>query len=227
MAECGRRSRGAGDRQDFMDTLLCPKCGAQLKNPGGPVGQDLQCPRCKAVFSGKDGAETKGTSQTEAGERTGICEAPNPANSAVCEAPLSFDATVPILVKPLPKPAISWIGCSLYLGVAFIGLGVTWFIFERSLLVTTKEDRARMDTRSLQTIVMTFYARQNAYPKALEELTELQSDGSPPLMDEKGLIDPWGNPYNYDPNSRHPKTDRPLIYSNGPPGQNKRISNWD
>ena len=45
-------------------------------------------------------------------------------------------------------------------------------------------------------------------------------------MDSKSLIDPWTNPYNYDPNQLDPKNGRPLIWSNGKPGENKPIRNW-
>jgi general secretion pathway protein G len=96
-----------------------------------------------------------------------------------------------------------------------------------TLLAGTKEDRAKMDCKSLQTVVTSYYVKHSVYPQSLRELTERGQDGSPALLDEKGLIDPWGNEYIYDQGQRHPKTDRPLIYTNGPPGQNKKISNWD
>jgi general secretion pathway protein G len=96
-----------------------------------------------------------------------------------------------------------------------------------TLLAGTKEDRAKMDCKSLQTVVTSYYVKHTVYPQSLRELTERQQDGTPAMLEEKGLIDPWGNEYLYDPNQRHPKTDRPLIYTNGPPGQNKKISNWD
>jgi hypothetical protein len=219
--------QGAGDRQDFMDTLLCPNCAAQLKNPGTAVGQDLQCPRCNAVFSGKDEAETHEACHPRAGELTAICDGPILSNSAVRDVTIAFHPTLPAFAKPMPKLGFPWPSCSLLLGMPVLGLVVAGFIVCNSLMVTTKEDRAKMDTKALQTVVTSYYASHEVYPNTLDELTQVQPDGSPALVDAKGLIDPWGNPYIYDPTSRHPKTDRPLIYSNGPPGQNKRISNWD
>lgn len=95
------------------------------------------------------------------------------------------------------------------------------------MLVTSKEDRARLDCKSLQQAVSTYYDRHNTFPKTLVELTGREIPEGMPYLEEKALIDPWGIPYNYDPNSRHQRTGMPLIYSSGPPGQNKRISNWD
>ena len=96
-----------------------------------------------------------------------------------------------------------------------------------TLLAGTKEDRAKMDCKSLQTVVTSYYVKHSIYPQTLRELAERAPDGSPALLDEKGLIDPWGNEYHYDQGQRHQKTDRPKIWSDGPPGQNKPISNWD
>jgi type II secretory pathway pseudopilin PulG len=108
-----------------------------------------------------------------------------------------------------------------------LGLVVAGIVVYSGPVGFTREDRARLDTRSLQSAVRAYYARQKVYPNTLNELTRLQPDGSPPLVEKGGLVDPWGNPYDYDPNARHQKSDMPLIYSNGPPGRQKQISNWD
>jgi general secretion pathway protein G len=96
-----------------------------------------------------------------------------------------------------------------------------------SILSQSKEDRAKLDCKSLQNVVITYFTRHSVYPQTLRELAERQPDGGDSLLEEKGLIDPWGNEYHYDQGQRHPKTGRPKIWSDGTPGLNKPISNWD
>jgi hypothetical protein len=91
----------------------------------------------------------------------------------------------------------------------------------------TKVDRARMDVRMLEQATLFYWSRHNRYPTTLEELTVPQAEGDRTVVEPKALIDPWGNPYFYEPEMRHAGNDFPLIYSNGPPGANKRIRNWD
>jgi hypothetical protein len=88
-------------------------------------------------------------------------------------------------------------------------------------------DHARRDIKSLDLAISTFFTKHGHYPATLRELAEPQPDGSPPILADKTWTDPWGNAYIYDQHARQPMTERPLVYSNGPPGQNKRISNWD
>src|SRR5262249_21314027 len=104
------------------------------------------------------------------------------------------------------------------------GAGV--FVYT-SVLAGSREDRAKLDVKSLESAVTTYYTRKGYYPETLQQLAQRQEDGGAALLTEKALIDPWNQPYVYEPNTKHPTTDRPLIYSNGPPGMNKRISNWD
>jgi hypothetical protein len=87
--------------------------------------------------------------------------------------------------------------------------------------------RATLDLKSLETVVAVYKKRQGQYPKTLDVLTKKQPDGGSALLAEAGLIDPWGQPYVYEAGNRHQKTDLPLIYSKGPPGQNMPIRNWE
>jgi uncharacterized protein (TIGR03000 family) len=89
-----------------------------------------------------------------------------------------------------------------------------------------KIDRAKVDVKILEKAVQAYKVLHNNYPEALEALT--QADGkNPALIEDKALLDPWGKAYVYEPNKRHPKTDIPHIYSNGPPGSKMPIANWD
>ncbi|HYV40145.1 MAG TPA: type II secretion system protein GspG [Gemmataceae bacterium] len=89
--------------------------------------------------------------------------------------------------------------------------------------------QAKLDVKGLDQAVTAYYLRKHHWPESLWILTERDPiDNSPALLqDQAALIDPWGNAYQYEPQTFNPKTDKPLIYSNGPPGSNVRITNWD
>jgi Type II secretion system (T2SS), protein G len=90
-------------------------------------------------------------------------------------------------------------------------------------------ERATLQIKSLETVVTAYFVRHGAYADSLKALTQRQPDGGPAMLVETGLLDPWERPYLYDPKQRNPKTDRPLIWSQGPnPGQpGSIIANWE
>jgi Type II secretion system (T2SS), protein G len=92
----------------------------------------------------------------------------------------------------------------------------------------SRVDRAKMDVKSLETVVTVYLTKHGAYPESLHELTQADpADDSPPPLTERGLLDPWQRPYNYNPLLLHPTNGKPLIWTEGPPGKNMRISNWE
>jgi hypothetical protein len=88
---------------------------------------------------------------------------------------------------------------------------------------------ARLDIKGLDQAVTAYYLRKHFYPETLKVLCERDPiDNSPALLKgEEVLMDPWGNAYIYEPQTLNPKTDKPLIWTAGPPGSSIRISNWD
>jgi hypothetical protein len=134
-------------------------------------------------------------------------------------------------VKPRrPKP----IAVAIFLLLAIIGIlvaGLVVVLIWNALTGVegggyTNVDAAKMGVRHLEAAALGFYTRHNRYPITLEELTRPQGEGDK-TVDPRDLIDPWGNPYTYEPETLHPHTEIPLIYSNGPPGANKPIRNWN
>src|SRR6202035_1302650 len=113
--------------------------------------------------------------------------------------------------------------------IIFAVLVVGFLLFCWFKLGPSKKDRAKLDCKNLEQLITSYFAKHDKYPENLEALAQTHSNGSPPLVSEKGLIDPWGRPYHYDPQKLHPKTERPLIWSDGPnPGEDgSKISNWD
>jgi hypothetical protein len=98
-----------------------------------------------------------------------------------------------------------------------------------SHILVGSPDRARLDIKSLEKAVQTYEVKYGRLPATLQELTERLPDNSPALLKKEALTDPWGQPYIYDPNQRHPTTDIPLILSMGDPAQGGKapIRNWD
>jgi general secretion pathway protein G len=130
--------------------------------------------------------------------------------------------------RPIERTAFTLMEIIVVVAIILILAGAGVVVYT-SVLAGTREDRAKLDVQSLETAVTTYYTRKGYYPQSLQELTQRDpTDNSPALLkDQKVLMDPWNQPYVYDPNTRHQNTDRPLIYSNGPPNSGKRISNWD
>jgi general secretion pathway protein G len=108
--------------------------------------------------------------------------------------------------------------------VVLAGIGIVAFRY----LEDSKENIAYVNIKKLEQAVESYKLNPNHgdYPANLQILTE-RIDGKPAYLEESALKDPWGRPYVYEPQQRHPKTDKPLIYSQGAnPGQSAPIRNW-
>ena len=87
---------------------------------------------------------------------------------------------------------------------------------------------AKIHVQTLAKASEIFKTRYGAYPPTLKSLTEMQPGGVPALLPVEGLIDPWLRPYQYDPKQLDPKTNYPLVWSEGPDPKDKKgkIMNW-
>jgi len=104
--------------------------------------------------------------------------------------------------------------------LAGIGIGVFYY------LDSSKDRIAAIQIRNLESAVEGYRTLNGDYPQSLEVLTMPENDKPAPLSDQQ-LIDPWNRQYHYEPQNRHPKTQKPLIYSQGAnPGTSKPIRNW-
>jgi general secretion pathway protein G len=99
-------------------------------------------------------------------------------------------------------------------------------VVTQSMLERAKINRAHTDIKSLETAVTTYMMAHTRYPDTLQQLTQRDPfDNSPALLVERALVDPWGQFYSYDPSQVHPQTNKPRIWSNGPPN-GVAIDNW-
>jgi len=88
-------------------------------------------------------------------------------------------------------------------------------------LETTKLGKAKMDISHISGAVDAYKSETGDYPPNLQVLLEAR-DGLPAALEAKDIVDPWGKPYVYDPNTKNPTTFRPKISSSS--AQN--LSNW-
>jgi hypothetical protein len=81
--------------------------------------------------------------------------------------------------------------------------------------------KAKLDVRGLSQHLDVYKLNTGEYPKALAVLTE----GTNPLLPNKeSLLDPWGNPYQYDPDGPRNRGLRPDVWTVTP--DKKVIGNW-
>ena len=73
----------------------------------------------------------------------------------------------------------------------------------------------------LTSAVHAYAAKNKGFPESLNALTE----GKSPLVLEKMLLDPWGNPYAYDVSGPHHEGKAPDIWTDSP--RRIRIGNWE
>jgi hypothetical protein len=90
----------------------------------------------------------------------------------------------------------------------------------------SKEDVAKAQIRKIETASFQYSQKAGDFPDSVLQLAVRLPDGGAPLIEERDTIDPWGQPFVIEKDKRHPKTDKPRIYSQGEPGKNKPISNW-
>jgi type II secretory pathway pseudopilin PulG len=105
--------------------------------------------------------------------------------------------------------------------LAGIGIGVFYY------LDSSKENIARVQMRNIENVLENYKIQNGDYPPTLDILTMPEGDKPAPLTDQQ-ILDPWNRPYVLDANTRHPKTHKPLIYSQGvnPGNPAGRIQNW-
>src|SRR5262245_61397882 len=93
----------------------------------------------------------------------------------------------------------------------------------------SKEKAALMGVKTIDTAVTSYRTLYGEFPPDLITLANSTPDGKPAILEEAALMDPWGRPYVYEPQTRNPRTSKPLIYSTGPePGNAAHyLRNWN
>lgn len=78
--------------------------------------------------------------------------------------------------------------------------------------------------------VESFKLKKGYLPESLQQLILVDpEDGTPALLREKDLLDPWQRQYQYDPTRVHPANGRAWVESLGPNGQagHPKLNSWN
>jgi general secretion pathway protein G len=93
-------------------------------------------------------------------------------------------------------------------------------------LSDAKVSKAKLDIKSIETVLMKYSIDNGHFPTTLYELTQSPPTGGLAYMEETMLKDPWGQEWDYNPSAVNTRTGKPRIGSQGPPGQNIPVYNW-
>lgn len=86
-----------------------------------------------------------------------------------------------------------------------------------------REKIALAKVKALTQAAETYKLNNEDYPPNLEALAAPQPSGGPPLVPVDAIIDPWGQPYGYNPAGTNNGGLKPDIWANRP---DKQIGNW-
>ena len=81
-----------------------------------------------------------------------------------------------------------------------------------------EKDIALTKIKALETVCLEYKTRHPGFPNSLSDLVS-PPDGGSAYVAPEALNDPWGQPFQYEPqNPNSGGTPKPHIWSNGPPG---------
>jgi general secretion pathway protein G len=100
--------------------------------------------------------------------------------------------------------------------------GVGGVIYLR-YLEDARVDKARIDIKTIEASVERYKVKMREFPPTLETMAQ-PSENMPAYIEESLLVDPWGHPYTYEPETLNPNTGKPKIFTTAPNGET--IANW-
>src|SRR5271155_537694 len=80
-----------------------------------------------------------------------------------------------------------------------------------TFLANARINRAKLDIKSLETAVMAYQVKNGGFPGTLDELAQIQPDGTTAYIEPSMLMDPWNQRYVYNPGQINPRNGKPLI----------------
>jgi general secretion pathway protein G len=82
-----------------------------------------------------------------------------------------------------------------------------------------KLSRAKIDAEMLSNKVEEYKLKNEQYPATLDALAQQQPAGGGPMVPPDKLRDPWGKPYQIDPNGTHNGGLKADVFTTSPKGQ--------
>jgi hypothetical protein len=195
-ASCPRRNLGGWDHIRvgglLVLTVTCGSCGAQLAVPDGLGESVCKCVRCGAVFAAPLREAPVAAGRTPA---TPVLVATQPLDPSRQTA---LQPQKPVAVQKKPRfNLVLW---------AAVGLGLALLVSHvlgRYQLSAVEESRlatAKGQLRWLTELCDDYKANNGRLPPSLAALAQQQPNGGNPLVEpDRLLVDPWDQPYGYDP----------------------------
>jgi hypothetical protein len=91
-----------------------------------------------------------------------------------------------------------------------------------------RDDPAELDEAKIRAVnlamgLMAYYGDHEKFPGRLAELSG-KSDRGGPYVSEEAMVDPWGKPYQFDPEGKRNNGSKPDVFTTSPGG--KVVGNW-
>ena len=83
----------------------------------------------------------------------------------------------------------------------------------------SKISRAKIDAEGLSAQVETYKLNNGDYPGNIQALAQPQPNGGPAMVPPDKINDPWGKPYQVDPNGQHNGGNKADVFTTSPKGQ--------
>jgi hypothetical protein len=87
-----------------------------------------------------------------------------------------------------------------------------------------KVNLAKVEVKTLTAACEQYYAGNRVFPDTLKALTLTQPNGGAPFFGPAKLLDPWKNPYQYDPKGPKNGGKKPDVWTKTPKGE--VVGNW-
>jgi general secretion pathway protein G len=104
--------------------------------------------------------------------------------------------------------------------VVLAGLGGYYYLRQAD---ESKKSAVKIQTRTLTQATENYKLQHDDWPPTLAALLEADDRGGPYLKTQDAIIDPWGKPYQYNPQGPNNGGRQPDIWADTPFGQ---IGNW-
>ncbi len=203
--------------------FACPSCRAELTISDAAAGKTGKCPHCKGPI-------------TVPALKPPMSQAVKPEPAALDVLPTDPAPSHPRDRRPRTeydqqpsrksKKGILLLVIGISAGLilvccgGFVGIGTVAYM---RTLEQEKKSVAKITIQHIADAVEIYKSEMGEYPPDLETLTQPMGS-EPATLEEKDLTDPWNRPYVYEPQTRHPITGKPLIFSGGANGT-ERLSN--
>jgi len=105
--------------------------------------------------------------------------------------------------------------------VMLAGIGGYYFVQSQE---DAKRGAAKTQTKVLTQACEAYRIAHGANPASLQTLLQQDEEGGPYLKSAEALIDPWKQPYQYNPAGPNNGGRQPDIWANSPNGQ--QVGNW-